>query len=272
MRTTIKFATRDANAPKATGREAAAAVSQFVDNTFKPEYKDLVLKFEQPATWLRILPSIEGSLFPWLAPFSLHTAPNGKEFPKFVSPGQISLWNEANRWLNKNRKQALKNKDTNPSGINLYPSDRGLAWVLVQGAEEGHTLRLLNVSTYSGERGGTMGLGHNILEQALLEDSEPGSETQGQPVFGDITDPKTGRMICITKKAAASKAEFASYSVQIGKKATPFTELFDKLTDAELKLIVPLENTLQIPTREDEERYLRQYLGNELVNEILGKK
>ena len=130
--------------------------------------------------------------------------------------------------------------------------------------EEGDRLKLLNLSAYPGGRG-TPGVGYQLIDLAAQLDSEPGSDTEGQLMHGDITDPEAGKMVCLDKKG---EGEGTSYSMRVGKKVSPVD--LSLLTDAELELIKPLEECVHVPTKEEQERWLSAYIGAERVGKING--
>jgi len=184
----------------------------------------------------------------------------------FVDPATFkepSIFFKASAWLRKNEPECIASRDTNPNGFKLWPQKRGLAWVIDEAAEEGKRLRLLNVSLYDGSRGGSTGWGHDLVTEANAVDNEPGSPTQGQSIYGDITSNETGRQFCVTKIGTGATA---SYKVTIGKTATPLN--LDMLTDEEMELICPLEKTLHVPSEEEQKAYLRAYIGEERFAKI----
>ena len=150
-------------APAASGEKKS-----YENHTFKPEYSDLKLKFEQALTWLRFIPSIRGSAQCWLMPVDVFASDNNdtNQFPTFVDPksvdpNAVSVFEQARMWFYKNEKEVLRKKDENPRGFKLHPRKRCIAWAMVNGAESGKTLRIFEASLYDGKFGGATGLGHS---------------------------------------------------------------------------------------------------------------
>jgi hypothetical protein len=245
---------------------------KYEDNSYNDGYKELQLKFTQKVTWLRFLPPVSGSQGSWIYDFNLFKAPEGQVHPTFVDPesfGQPSVWVYARNWFMKNAKEQLMKRDVNPHGFKLRSSPRGIAWVLVTGAESGSTLRLLNTSMYDGKYGGTSGLGYEIFNNANVRDNEPGSATIGQLIHGDITDPNKGKLVCVEKSLPESgDTKYASYTTRIGKADAPIKPLLEALTDEEYDKIVPLEKVLRIPTEEEQKQYLLAYIGESWYSKI----
>ena len=161
----------------------------------------------------------------------------------------------------------MSNRATNPNGFKLYPKPIGIAWVIDAEATEGERLRLISPSLYDGSRGGNVGLGYNLKLKAEETDNEPGSDTFGENIHGDITNPEKGRLIKI-ERAKSDKAEYASYTAGIGKTDAPLDSYLDKLTDEEHDLLEALENIVYIPTEEEIHCILKNYIGEEIYNQI----
>jgi hypothetical protein len=260
MKREIQFQTV-ANAPNPIESNRRASGPTFKDDTYVPSHKGIQVKFQAPITWLRVIPAITGSQHQWMMKFKRFHDDEGR-FPTFVDPstfGLPSVFERALQWFRKNDPTALYRKE-NPRGFRFYPQDRGLLWVVDVNGEDGKRLRLLNASLYDGERGGSQGLGYQVWAKAHEVDSEPNSPTQGQPVHGDITKPEEGRLVGI-EKSQTGEAKFTSYSVRIGKSASPLD--MSSLTDAEYELLVPLEQTLHVPSEEEQKAHLLAYIGKD---------
>jgi hypothetical protein len=245
---------------------------KYEDYTYNEGYRELQLKFNQKLTWMRFLPPIVGSEYGYILNFNIFKSPEGQVHPTFVDPesfGKPSVWTFARTWFMKNAKDQLMKRDVNPNGFKLRSSPRGMAWVLISGAESGQTLKLLNSSMYDGKYGGSTGLGFDIVKNAEVRDNEPGSPTVGQLVHGDITKPDKGKLVCIEKSVPeVGETKYASYSSRIGKSDAPLKELMENLTDEEYEKITPLEKVLHIPSEEEQKKYLLAYIGNSWYSKI----
>lgn len=264
MKRTLEFQDTPTNAPNPVAAAKAAGPS-FRDETYAAPYKGIQVKFDQAIKWLRPLPAMKGSTYPWMMKFQQYKDPNGA-YPAFVDPasfGLPSLFFKASGWLRKNEPACLSNRETNPNGLKLWPQTRGICWVIDEVAEEGKRLRLLNVSLYDGSRGGSTGWGYDLFMESEAVDNEPGSPTQGKKLYGDITDPENGRQFCVTKTGTGATS---SYKTTIGKNRSPLN--LDILTDDEMNLVCPLEKVLHIPSEEEQKAYLRAYIGEERFGKI----
>lgn len=264
MKRTVEFQ-ETKNAPDITAKREQ---KQFRDETYIQSHRGIQLKFEKFMTWFRVVPGIKGSEFGWIRPFKRFNDTEGR-FPTFVCPttfGQQSVFSQAQQWLRKNDPSVLYSK-TNPNGLRLYPQERCLVWVIDTEAEENRRLRLFNSSMYNGERGGTPGLGYQMYSMATSIDAEPGSETQGKPIYGDVSSPEEGRLIGVSKSVPVTgDTKFASYSVKIGKNVSKLN--MSMLTDEEFALLIPLDKVLKCPTVEEQKEYLKCYIGEDLFSKI----
>jgi len=265
MRKQIAFAT-PTNAPDPVTKSREAA---FRDLTVKEEFRNAVIRFKAGPTWLRFLPSIQGSEYDWIMGVDSYQDLDGVTLvsPTTFDRNNTNLFEFASNWIRKNRQELIANKDTNPGGIRLWTKRTGLAWVIEEQAPEGERLRLFKGSLYDGARGGSTGLAYNIHLDANARDNEPNSPTQGELIHGNVTDPHSGRLIKIDKSAGT---EYANYKIAFGKNPAPLEELLALLTDEEHDMICPLENVVHIPTEEEQRDALRRYLGVDLFSAIFG--
>ena len=267
MRKQVEFATgsQAATGSKTTTPTAGTGYKSLV---FTQDYWQRQLKFERDITWLRFLPAVAGSSYPWMTRLEVYK----KGGVTFVSPntfdtGARNPFQIASTWLKKNRPALLGKKDVNPDGLKPWPSTFGIAWAIDTQEEAGKRLRLFYGSLYDGVRGGTKGIGDNIWQASIERDQEPGSPTVGELVHGEITDPTSGRLVKITR-TKTPEAEYPSYGIGIGKSPAPLDPLMAELTDEEVDSIKPLEKVVYIPSEEEIHGFLRGYIGNELHAEI----
>ena len=268
MKKEVEFVNNAASAPDLikVSREAS-----FRNITLKEEFRELNLSFRQGITWLRFLPAIRGSIYDWMMPLDVFHDIAGVTFasPKSFDPNAHSVVDAASMWLRRNHPETLFNRVTNPHGFKPWPRRVGVSWVVENDAPEGERLRLFARSLYDGKRGGATGLAYNLYSEANSRDVEPNSPTTGVLIHGDITSPAEGRLVKI-EKVAASKSEYANYKVSIGKNPAPLKHFMALLTEKENNLIQPLENTIYVPSEEEQKEILRRYIGDKLYSEMFG--
>jgi len=245
----------------------------FRDLVFKEEYKGRKCRFGQGLTWLRFLPAVKPSVYDWMMPVDIHRDINGVTFasPRSLDSNVQTPFDIARMWLYKHNKGALSSRDKNPNGLRLYSQRYGIAWAIEEAAPEGQRLKLFYASLYDGVRGGTTGLGYNVRREADARDNEPGSPTVGQLIHGDVTDPTSGRLVKV-ERAPTEKNEYASYKAGIGKNPAPVEHFLNLLTDEEMELITPLENTIYIPSEQEMLDILKRYIGDEFYEQIFTER
>ena len=245
--------------------------SGFTNHTFIGDLWKLVLKFDVGDTRIRFIPSIAPSPYEWMFKLDVYKDKAGVTFvaPSTWDPNAVDPFKKAFFWLRKNKPEVLYSRDANPTGFKLFTSQVGIAWCIDLGESGG--IRIFQSSLYDGVRGGTVGLAANIFKQANDVDTEPGSETAGQKLHGDITDVETGKSVKITK-TKTDKAEFASYSASIGRVALPLGPLLEKLVEGEIDKLVPIENVVKKLSEDEIHDILIGYIGNELHSEIFPER
>lgn len=268
MRKEIEFINNSGVAPDPIQKTKEVAFREIV---FKEAYRARKARFTQNLTWLRFLPAIKPSVYDWMMPIDVHRDINGVTFtsPKTLDSNNQSCFDIARIWFQKNNSMLLSSKDKNPNGYKLYPMRLGVSWVIEEQAPEGEKLKLLLASLYNGERGGTTGLAYNIRKEADARDNEPNSKSAGQLIHGDITNPTTGRLVKVERLAGG---EYASYKAGIGKNPAPIDHFLAQLTDEEMNLLCPLENTLYIPAEQEQHDLLRRYIGEKHYQDIFGNQ
>lgn len=246
------------NKPNSASSNNGQQRARFQDLTFKPEFRSRVLRLKPGLTWLRFLPSIKGSVCPWLYQFGRLEF----ESAKLVYPTG-PLLETAKKYLRENEGSLIYTKE-HKSGLKLWPLPRAIAWVIDADAPEGERLRIFLASAYRGERGANLGLAAKLSELLMETNQEPGSPFFGKRVYPDITDPRDGRLVGITR---TGQGEHTGYSVKIGNAShTLNTEL---LTDEEAQLICPLEKTVQEISDEQLEKILAAELPADVMAKIL---
>lgn len=99
--------------------------------------------------------------------------------PRTFQPGARSIWDTVYGHLRKTAPEELFCK-ANLEGLRLLPKPMSLCWVIVRdgtAVDSPHVVRLLMLSGYSGERGGTQGMGYQILKHRKPIPHNPSSTT-----------------------------------------------------------------------------------------------
>ena len=273
MKKTIEFDT-------SAGKQSAITKPAYTGDK-EPSFKNLILrddlykkkrKFEQGDHWLRFMPSIKGSKFPWLLKVDVYQDKAGVTFvsPTSFNERATDPFRIAWDWFKKNKPELLSKKGVNPDGFKLWPTPQGVAWAIDKDKPEGQRLSIYVASKYDGSRGGQPGVAHRLELLATERDTEPGSPTHGELIHGDISHPETGKLAKITVSGKGADG-FHSYTVSIGKNVAPLAEYMDALTEEEHNLISPLENIIYVPTVEEIHDILKGYIGEELYKEIFAE-
>jgi hypothetical protein len=268
----LEFIESPEQGPSKDPTKASAEIS-FRDIVLKEPYRARKTKWKQKSTWVRFLPRLKGSEYEWMMRVEIVRDMGKTSFvhPKTFDESYSGPIEEARQWLFTNDKGALQHRDRNPKGYKLWTNPIGIAWLVDQSLDEGSRLRVFTGSLNNGENGGTQGIGHQIWKEAISTDNEPGSETYGQRVYGDITHPLTGRLVCV-EKTDSKDSEYAQYSCKIGKNAAPIADYKAMLTPEEIDLAQPLENILYVPTDDEILGFLRRYLSSAHYTAIFGNR
>lgn len=256
MKTTIKFNTddSDSNPWKRPQRPS------YEDHILKPEFKKLQLRFENGETWLRILPSVNGSAYGWLFPIQTLKYKNGQfAHPRTLRPNAKSVFDHAYSYLREFEPQLLYSK-VNKTGARLLSSPRCAFWAIVYSETGDHALKLVVESGYDGTRGGARGLGYEIWRKVNEKDEN------GEPV-NNAVHPHDGVLICV-ERSKPQNADYANYSVRIGRQRCPVDELLEKVNPADTKALCPLEQVIHDPSEEEQWTYLSAVLTPEMVTKI----
>lgn len=269
------FASPSENAPDPlTGSGSQGSKSQYRSEVLKKEYSSLSKGFKQKTNWVRFLPPLQGSSFQWMLSIEMFAQPDGQTLTEFVDPkcydrSARSAFAEALAWFKANAKENLYNRDKNPTGFKFNSKKMGIAWYIDTSAPEGEKLKLLNTSLYDGTWGGSPGLAFKIWMEANAVETEPGAANEGQKLYGDISDPTTGRLVLIEKnKPEGGDNKYSSYAVRVGKQVQPIAEYMDQLTDEEHQLLCPLENVYKKLSYQEQKAILKDYIGKKWYDQI----
>lgn len=261
MNTTIEFNDSSADLITCASPWAVPAKSTYQDLLLKPEYANRRFKFPLGTTWIRVVQSLKGSNKDWLlAIHALQYAnPKGRHcHPRTIIPGAKSVFDVAFGWLKENRNETLYSKQ-NKDGVRLLADPLCLFWMIT---EEGGkpVARLFLGNGYDGTRGGTPGLGYQILQMSKELD-EDGN------LIGNPADSIRGAQICVERRQTPG-SPYPSYSLKRGRVPVPLKELIAKMDEDERSALTPLEEVVYQPTEEEEWKLLENVIDPETVREI----
>jgi len=231
---------------------------RFQDSILKPEYASRKLQFAPGDNWIRLLPAVKPSRFPWLMPLAVQKHPGGQFIhPRsFASAETRNPFDLAYMWSLLNEPGSLFSAD-NREGVRLFTDPVLVCWALIE--RDGKTVaRLLVGNGYDGSRGGVPGLGAQIQKAAKTVDAE-----------GEVhaPDKEKGFMLCVEKTRAA-EAKFPTYTVRAGRGTAPLAPILAKMSEEEKSALVPLEDTLVQLTEEEQWKRLEAYLPAQKVARI----
>ena len=256
---TIEFVTNHTNKTTTGSIWSKKTQSEFSDRILKPEYKQRRLRFQPGANWFRIVPAIQPTRFEWMLGLYIQNYPGGKFLhPKTLTEKSRSAFDHAYAWSRIHHPDALYSK-SNREGARLLTDKMVLCWVIIE--EDGkHVARLLLENAYDSSRGGTPGIGHQILE-ASREFDEKGK------IVTDAVDPVVGVRMRVEKTQPAG-AKYPSYSLRVGKEAAPMAPIIEAMSREELQVLTPLENVLEQISMDEQWACLEKTIAPETVAEI----
>jgi hypothetical protein len=145
-----------------------SAAKTYMDELLRPEFADRQLRLAEGSNWMRIVPASASGSEAWMLGLHVLATPTGKfAHPRTLGSTARSVWDAVYGHL-KNYDPGKLYCKANPNGLRLLPNPMSLCWVIMgHGADDTPlAVRLLMLSGYSGERGGTPGLGYQLLSLA----------------------------------------------------------------------------------------------------------
>lgn len=252
MKTTIEFETTTPGvSPWSSAKKRTRE-----NLVLKPEYSERQLKFEPGITWMRIVPVVKGSAFPWMLELKTIEFEGGRfTHPRSLKSKAPCVFDTAYTWAKKHAPGSLFSK-SNPSGVRLLTDPFCAFWAITE--EQGHPVaKIFLGSAYDGSRGGVPGLGWRIW--SLTQEKDETGQAVANPV-----DFEQGVMIAVEKKQSPG-AKYPSYNLRLGRQPAPMTEIIAKMQPEELAAICPLEHTIRLLTIEEQWECLAKVMSPDHV-------
>ena len=257
--------------PKKNKGQKAAGVTKPREINVKPEYSKMNLMFGNGDNWIRPLPPIHGSEFPWILKFEIYRLGDVTGFIKTrsVNPEKRDLVYEFAAFCRGNEefKPALYLKGTGNKapGLRLWSQDRGICWVMLLNPDpksKNIPLKLYHASMNNPNSGsgGSQGLMYQFYALTEEIDTDPDSENYNKPLYGSIWHPEIGRKININVTPKANSGR--NFNVRPSGKVSNCAEQIAQLNEdfpQEIKMVKPLEDILLLPTDKDVLSYLKEY-------------
>lgn len=255
MKTTIEFETTN---PEVSPWSSAKARTH-ENLVLKPEYSERQLKFEEGTTWIRIVPAVKGSAFPWMLELKTLEFEGGRfTHPRSLKSKTSCVFDTAYAWALKNVPGALFSK-SNPSGVRLLTDPYCAFWAIAE--QQGQPVaKIFLGSAYDGSRGGVPGLGWRIW--SLTQEKDETGQAVANPV-----DFENGVMVAVEKKQSPG-AKYPSYNLRLGRQPAPMTDIIARMEPEELAAICPLENTIRLLTPEEQWKCLAKVMSPDHVAAI----
>ena len=260
---TIEFASPDSVAESCATPWNASAKGVYQDLILKPEYAARRFKFPVGETWFRIVPALRGSS-KWMLGIHALQYPSGQHVhAKTLASGARSVFDRCYAWYRSNSPNTLRSK-TNKQGYHFLPGNPLCAfWVLAQ-EDEKIVARIVVASKYTGEWGGSPGLGHQIWQ--LTQERDELGNLVANPV-----DLVSGVQVCV-QKTQPMGSRFPCYALRLGRVPAPMNEIVARMEDAEKSALKPIENVVYLPNEEEEWSILEGVIGKETVTKIRESK
>ncbi len=245
MKPTIKFKPASGNPIDPWKRTTAA--KSYSDELLLPELTESQLRLKEGINWMRILPAVAGSSADWMLGLLALETPTGKfAHPRTCEPAARSVWDGVYGHMLQTEPGKLYSK-ANLDGVRLLPKKMTMCWVITgHGADDGTepALRLLMLSGYSGERGGSPGLGHQILQMA-------GDLDENGDLAHNVAGAEDGVQICI-EKVVSKDSRFPRYILRAGRQPAPISEVLAGLPETEAAVLRPLEDVVRRMTEDEQ--------------------
>jgi len=219
----------------------------YLDELLRPEHADRQLRLNEGSNWLRIVPAACSGSEAWMLGLHVLATPSGKfAHPRtFGNADSRCVWDASYGYLKKHDPGKLFCK-ANPDGLRLLPNPMSLCWVITGHGSDDTPLavRLLMLSGYSGERGGTPGLGYQLYSMTQDRDEDGG-------LAHNILGEQDGVQINI-EKIVSKESRYPRYILRAGRLPTPISDMLAKLPEDEAAVLQPLANVVRRMTEEEQ--------------------
>jgi hypothetical protein len=234
------------------------ASTAFEDLIFKDEFTNRKLKLETGYNWIRILPALLESNTWMLNIPTINTKHARFAHPRTLQKGS-SAFDRAYRWFAKNAPDQLYNRN-NPTGFRLLCSSLCACWCVVEDKAGKVEVRLFIDSANDGAKGGSPGLGFLI---GLL----PKERDEDGNLVEDPIQANRGALVCIEKSQPAG-VKYPAYTLRAGRLPAPIQSFLDRMDDAEIDVLCPIEQTIRVVTEEEQWQHLARVVGADIASKI----
>ncbi|MGB6220092.1 hypothetical protein [Haloferula sp.] len=232
--------------------------SRYQDLVLKAEFAQRRFKFPVGTTWFRIVPALRGSRGSMMKLHALNYKGGRHVHPKTLTPGTKSTFDAAYEWCKTNRPESLFCK-SKPDGYRLLTDPLFLFWIVFE-EDSKIVARLVLESGYDGSRGGTPGLGHQVM--SLTQERDENGNLVTDPIDQDL-----GRQIGVERTQPAG-TRFPSYALRMGRTPVPMPKYIDRMDPSEIEALVPIEDVVHSVSVDEEWGLLENVIEPEIVKMI----
>lgn len=235
---------------------------KYNDELLAPEFADRQLRLREGQNWMRILPALEGANGWMLGIHSLATPTGRWCHPRTINPGARCVWDQVYAHLKQIAPEKLFSCASR-YGLKLLADPLSLCFVLVREGEtedSPYVVRLMVLSGYSGDRGGTPGLGRQLLAMAseLDENEEP---------LHPIAGTEDGVQVCI-EKIVTKESKYARYVIRAGRTPGPISGYMARLAPGEADILRPLDQVIRRMSDEEQWERLARLMPRDEVDAL----
>ena len=240
-----------------------SAAKKYADELLTPDLASRQLRLCEGPNWMRIVPAMEGTPGDWMLGIHALSTPTGRWcHPRTSTSGARSVWDEVYSNLHQTAPDKLYSR-ANRDGLKLLPDPLSLCWVIIRegpGDDSPLVLRLLILSGYSGNRGGSPGLGQQLLAMAGERDEN------GDPMH-PIAGAEDGVQVCI-EKIVSKESKFARYVIRAGRTPAPISGYLDRLAPGEVEILRPLDQVIRRMSEEEQWQSLTRLMSQAEVDSL----
>ncbi len=240
-----------------------SAAKKYADELLAPDLASRQLRLREGPNWMRIVPALQGSPSSWMHGIHALSTPTGRWcHPRTSTSGARSVWDEVYSHLHQTAPDKLFSR-ANRDGLRLLPDPHSLCWVVVREEAEDDSplaLRLLILSGYSGNRGGSPGLGQQLLAMA-------GERDENGDLMHRIAGAEDGVQVNI-EKIVSKESKFARYLIRAGRTPAPISGYLDRLPPEEVEILRPLDQVIRRMSEEEQWERLTRLMPQAEVDSL----